>query len=222
MADMLQRRLMHRFGEPSPLPIRVRLMRFLESIRDSMEDPIESAALRTVIFNASRSEDAASRLENVTNGWLTFFRSSVGNVSPEDFAQLVGPLFSTRLIAGAPITDKLVLEQMRLGVEIVSKTWRHRAHPMMPKAQVSSGTNVSKASGWLLTRLEIKGHVQTTSAIDGHKHDAVAANVDPDEETWSDHREFEPTIDRELARLDHKFAQRATDVVTPRSPGHIR
>ena len=96
-------------------------MHFLECVRDTVDDPIEGAALCGVIFNASRSEDAAMRLEKITKEWLTIFRSNVGNVSPQDFAQLVGPLFSTRLIAGAPITDKLITEQMRLGVKIVSK-----------------------------------------------------------------------------------------------------
>ena len=120
VAEVLARRLSQRFEDLSGLTVVDRLTHFLDSLRSGLDEPIESTALLTVLVDASHSVEAEQRLIEFVEGRLMAFRAHVGSISPDNFAQLIGPLFTTALVLRQPITDKLMARQVAFGMSILA------------------------------------------------------------------------------------------------------
>lgn len=120
LADVLSRKLAERFEDLSDLSVLDRLTKFLQSVRAGMTDPLESTALLKVVLDASSGEDGDRRLHDITAGRLNLFCTHVGSISAENFAQLVGPLFTTALVLRQPISDDLMAKQIAFGMKLLS------------------------------------------------------------------------------------------------------
>ena len=120
LADVLSRKLAERFEDLGELTVLDRLTKFLQSVRAGMVDPLESTALLKVVLHASSGEDGDRRLHEIVAGRLELFRAHVGQISSENFAQLVGPLFVTALVLRQPISDDLVAKQIRFGMALLT------------------------------------------------------------------------------------------------------
>ena len=120
IADVLSRKLAERFEDLGDLTTLDRLTKFLQSVRAGMVDPLESTALLKVVLDASSGEDGDRRLHAIVEGRLVLFRTHVGSISPENFAQVVGPLFTTALVLRMPISDDLMAKQIALGMKFLS------------------------------------------------------------------------------------------------------
>ena len=119
VAEVLARQLAERFTDLDGLPLRERLTSFVESVRRGMDDPIESAALLTAVHDASRNDVASDLLQTIFRQRLTLFQMHVASISPDNFAQLIGPLFTQRLLFRAPISDDLVAAQITFGMSVL-------------------------------------------------------------------------------------------------------
>jgi len=119
-ADILARRLTDRFSDLSELTLGERLTRFLESLRAGLDDPVESTALLAVVLDASRTHEADARMHDIAAERLQLFRAHVGSISPENFALLVGPFFTTALVLRQPVSDTLVAAQVAFGMSVMA------------------------------------------------------------------------------------------------------
>ena len=120
VADVLTRRLAQRFEDLSTLSLVDRLTHFLDSLRAGLGEPLESTALLTVLVDASRSVESDERLHDIVAERFALFLTHVGSISPDNFAQLVGPLFTTALVLRQPITDTLMSRQVAFGMSVLA------------------------------------------------------------------------------------------------------
>jgi len=93
-----------------------RLTRFLESVRIGLQDPIENAALLSLLQEASRGKDSDDRLRQIMHARWNFFSSTVGPISADNYALLVGPLFYAQLVQRTQVTDQLIRRQVDFGL----------------------------------------------------------------------------------------------------------
>jgi len=95
---------------------RQRMTRFLESVRAGLQDPIENAALLSLLQEASRGRESHDRLQEIMYTRWNVFSLTVGAISADNYALLVGPLFYAQLVQRIQVTDKLISRQVEFGL----------------------------------------------------------------------------------------------------------
>ena len=99
------------YPEPAEDPFEV-AVGFLTSLRAGMDDPTTSAALIALAAQAAVHQASAAALRSISAdrraALNVLLSASSRQVSEDDFARLVGPVFVQRFIAQGPVTDALI------------------------------------------------------------------------------------------------------------------
>lgn len=95
------------------------LRTFLESIRDDLIDPISTVALTSLMSQAVQDDRAAETLASLTTNRVDQLSELIGEVSPEQYSQIVGPVYFARLIMREPVTDATIESLTDHGVALL-------------------------------------------------------------------------------------------------------
>ena len=95
------------------------LKTFLESIRDDLVDPISTVALTSLMSQAVQDDRAAETLASLTTNRVDQLSELVGEVSPELYSRIVGPIYFSRLIMREPVTDATIESLTDHGVSLL-------------------------------------------------------------------------------------------------------
>lgn len=98
---------------------RTMLRSFLEEIRRFAEDPVSNVALSTMLGQAAQDPDAAGILQSIGETGNQRFADLLGAGTPEQYAELVGPLLYCQFVQRTPASDELLENLVDRGVEIL-------------------------------------------------------------------------------------------------------
>jgi AcrR family transcriptional regulator len=99
------------------LDVPARISLFLSRLISEI-DPGTAAAIASLIAASSYEPDSRKAMNKLSNSLFELFQTSVGQVTPDQFVQLVAPvIFLT--IAGAPVSDELVASLAERGAQLI-------------------------------------------------------------------------------------------------------
>ena len=98
---------------------RDRLKALLTSIRAGIHDPASNVALATMLSSAAQSDTAAEVVRATGESGYKEFVTLLGPTTPEQYAQLIGPLVFAEFIGREPASDALVDELVQRGIELL-------------------------------------------------------------------------------------------------------
>lgn len=87
------------------LPLRERLELFLDEVRASIADPLTAMALLSMMQRATQDDDARASLLTMSRKRLAHFHERVGRIAPEQYNEIVGPIYSAQFVTGQTISD---------------------------------------------------------------------------------------------------------------------
>ncbi len=98
----------------------INLRTFLRGIRDGFDEPVTRAAMAHLLGQAPTDPAAAEALRELTSARAAQLSALLGiTVTPAQLAQLVGPIFFLRFVAGRSATATMLTDQAKAGVELL-------------------------------------------------------------------------------------------------------
>jgi AcrR family transcriptional regulator len=95
------------------------LRSLLVGIRTAIHDHASNVALSTMVAQAAQSPEAAEVLRSTGAAGVARLSELLAPVSPEQYAQIVGPLAYAEFVDRAPASDALIDELVERGLEIL-------------------------------------------------------------------------------------------------------
>lgn len=105
--------------DPAGLTLRQRLEEFLTHVRSTMSTPVTRVAMATLVNRAVHDDSAAAELRSLSEAQLTQFRELVGPISPDDYANLVGPIVYSQWVANEPASEALLRGLVERGISTI-------------------------------------------------------------------------------------------------------
>lgn len=108
------------FAADLPLDQRERLEYFLKSVRTGISEPVTSVALAGLMSQAVSDDHAVESLKVMGSRRMGHFASLLGEVSPEIYAQLVGPIFFAEFTQCESASDALIAQLVERGMALLA------------------------------------------------------------------------------------------------------
>ena len=105
--------------DPTGLQPREILRLLLEATRDRLTDPVTHLALTSLIAQASTDDKAAEVLAAMSTERLDEYSELLGDITHEQYSQIVGPLFFNSIALGEGISDDFIETQVECGLVIL-------------------------------------------------------------------------------------------------------
>ncbi|CAD5991982.1 HTH tetR-type domain-containing protein [Agreia sp. COWG] len=93
---------------PEGMSDRERVAYFLTSVRDGIHEPITKVALTSLIHHATQEDKAVASIDAMSEKRLQQLRGLVGDVTEQQFSQLVGPIYFAELVLHEPASDEFI------------------------------------------------------------------------------------------------------------------
>jgi AcrR family transcriptional regulator len=97
-----------------------RLFTFLYDTRALLRTRLSRIAVSSVAYFAANDAAHNEQLRELHQRRLAQFRVAVGDISEEQFGLIVGPVYFAELIAGEPISDDAIAQQVAGALEILT------------------------------------------------------------------------------------------------------
>ena len=108
--------------DPDGLQPREILRLLLEATRDRLTDNVTHLALTSLVAQASTDDKAAEVLAAMSTERLDEYNELLGDISQQQYSQIVGPLFFNSIVLGKEIADDLIETQVECGLTILGLT----------------------------------------------------------------------------------------------------
>lgn len=95
------------------------LRELLGRTRDRLTDPVTHLALTSLVAQASTDDKAAEALSSMSTERLDEYAALLGDLTNDQYSQIVGPFFFNSLVRGQPITDELLETQVDFGLRLL-------------------------------------------------------------------------------------------------------
>lgn len=105
--------------DPTSLTPREVLRALLNRTRDRLTDPVTHLAIASLVAQASADDKAAEVLESMSTDRLGEYAALLGELTHDEYSQIVGPLFFNSLVRNEPISDEFLEEQVDRGIAIL-------------------------------------------------------------------------------------------------------
>ena len=106
--------------DPTGLQPREILRELLRGIRERLTDPVTHIALTSLVAQASADDKAAEVLAAMSMERLGEYNELLGEVTHNQYSQIVGPLFFNSIVLGEGITDDFIETQVECGLRILA------------------------------------------------------------------------------------------------------
>ena len=95
------------------------LRRLLFDKRERLTDPVSHLALTSLVAQASTDNKAAEVLAAMNTDRLEVYSELLGQLTLNQFSQIVGPLYFTSIVLGEEISDELIDTQVECGMAVL-------------------------------------------------------------------------------------------------------
>ena len=125
--DLVESGLTDRPVVDDGLSPRARLRTHLTAVRDTFADPVNSVALPALLHDATQSDASAELVVARGTIGLERFRTVIGELTEEQYAQLVGPLAFVQFVTRVPASDEFVATLVEQGLVLLGLADDHVA-----------------------------------------------------------------------------------------------
>ncbi|MET0989933.1 MAG: TetR/AcrR family transcriptional regulator [Glaciihabitans sp.] len=98
---------------------RTMLRAYLEEVRRFGQDPVSKVALSTMLGQAAQDPDAAIILSSIGETGNERFARILGSGTPEQYAELVGPILYCQFVQLTPASDDMIERLVDRGVDLL-------------------------------------------------------------------------------------------------------
>ena len=95
------------------------LHKLLVDKRERLTDPVSHLALTSLVAQASTDDKAAEVLAAMNTDRLEVYSELLGELTHNQFSQIVGPLYFTSIVLGEEISDELIDSQVECGMAVL-------------------------------------------------------------------------------------------------------
>ena len=95
------------------------LRKLLVDKRERLTDPVSHLALTSLVAQASTDDKAAEVLAAMNTDRLEVYSELLGQLTLNQFSQIVGPLYFTSIVMGEEISDELIDTQVECGMAVL-------------------------------------------------------------------------------------------------------
>ena len=108
----------YRFDSAGMTPREI-LHKLLVDKRERLTDPVSHLALTSLVAQASTDDKAAEVLAAMNTDRLEVYSELLGQLTHNQFSQIVGPLYFTSIVLGEDISDGLIDTQVECGMAVL-------------------------------------------------------------------------------------------------------
>ena len=95
------------------------LASILDSVRSRLADPVSHVALSSLVGQSAMDSRAAETLRHLAMSRLGDFRDFFGEITPERYSQVVGPLFFSAMILAEVPSDEFMAAIVEEGAQLL-------------------------------------------------------------------------------------------------------